>query len=80
MREHHRSRDNPRQRGRGFRSTQRGRSLEGAAPPVGGATVLSWANGALRRSQIHGAVDSAVMRAVLLPGAGDEAQMLILKQ
>ena len=36
-------------------------------------TVLSWAGGALRRSQIHGAFDSVVMRAVLLPGAGDEA-------
>jgi len=59
---------------------RRGRSLEGAAPPVGGTTVLSWADGALRRSQIHGAFDSVVMRAVLLPGAGDEAQMLILKQ
>jgi len=59
---------------------RRGRSLEGAAPPVGGATVLSWADGALRRSQIHGAFDSVVMRAVLLPGAGDEAQMLIPKQ
>jgi len=42
--------------------------------------VLSWADGGLRRSQIHGAFDSVVMRAVLLPGAGDEAQMLILKQ
>ena len=42
--------------------------------------MLSWADGALRRSQIHGAFDSVVMQAVLLPGAGDEAQMLILKQ
>ena len=42
--------------------------------------MLSWADGALRRSQIHGAFDSVAMRAVLLPGAGDEAQMLILKQ
>jgi len=59
---------------------QRGRSLEGAAPPVGGAAVLSWDDGALRRSQIHGAFDYVMMRAVLLLGAGDEAQMLILKQ
>jgi len=58
---------------------RRGRRLEGAAPPVGSATVLSWADGALRQSQIHGAFDSVVMQAVLVPGAGDEAQILILK-
>jgi len=42
--------------------------------------VVSWAGGALRRSQIHDTFDSVAMRAVLLPGAGDEAQMLTLKQ
>jgi len=41
---------------------------EGAAPPVGGVTVLSWADGTLRRLQIHDAFDSVTMRAVLLPG------------
>ena len=53
---------------------------KGAAPPVGGVTVLSWADDALMRSQIHDAFDSVVMRAVLLPGVGDKAQMPILKQ
>jgi len=43
-------------------------------------TVLSWADGALGQSQIHDAFDSVAMRAVLLPGAGDEVQMLMLQQ
>jgi len=59
---------------------QRGWSLEGAAPPVVGVTVLSWADGGLRWSQIHDAFDSVAMRAMLLPGAGDEVQMLMLQQ
>ena len=40
-----------------------------------GVTVLSWDDGALRRSQIHDAFDSVAIRAVLLPGAGADADV-----
>ena len=38
-------------------------------------TVLSWADGTLRRSQIHDTLDSVAMRAVLLPGAGADTDV-----